>query len=114
MTTSGTITMTMTELDRLKVVQAVCERRLKPGQAADRLALSVRTSSSPGGSQKCSSSASREITHSANPVRSDVRQAILLPSGDTLSARSRTSIPRKFTGERGYLSVRGLFYLPAL
>ena len=38
----GTITMSMTELDRLKVVQAVCERRLKPGQAADRLALSVR------------------------------------------------------------------------
>ncbi|MGF6965204.1 hypothetical protein OKW43_002209 [Paraburkholderia sp. WC7.3g] len=36
------ITMTMTELDRLKVVQAVCERRLKPGQAADPLALSVR------------------------------------------------------------------------
>ncbi|MGF6609458.1 hypothetical protein OKW45_004380 [Paraburkholderia sp. WSM4175] len=26
----------------MKVVQAVCERRLKPGQAADRLALSVR------------------------------------------------------------------------
>ena len=42
MNTSGTITMSMTELDRLKVVQAVCERRLKPGQAADRLALSVR------------------------------------------------------------------------
>ncbi|MGF6811294.1 hypothetical protein OKW30_006486 [Paraburkholderia sp. Clong3] len=42
MNASGTITMSMTELDRLKVVQAVCERRLKPGQAADRLALSVR------------------------------------------------------------------------
>jgi hypothetical protein len=38
----GTITMSMRELDRLKVVQAVCERRLKPGQAADRLSLSVR------------------------------------------------------------------------
>jgi transposase len=34
--------MSMTELDRLKVVQAVCERRLKPGQAADRLAQFVR------------------------------------------------------------------------
>jgi len=42
MNASGTITMSMTEPDRLKVVQAVCERRLKPGQAADRLALSVR------------------------------------------------------------------------
>ncbi|WGS51705.1 ISNCY family transposase (plasmid) [Paraburkholderia sp. D15] len=42
MNATGTITMSMTELDRLKVVQAVCERRLKPGQAADRLALSVR------------------------------------------------------------------------
>jgi len=42
MNVSGTITMSMTELDRLKVVQAICERRLKPGQAADRLALSVR------------------------------------------------------------------------
>ncbi|WP_332258128.1 helix-turn-helix domain-containing protein [Burkholderia sp. WSM2232] len=42
MNVSGTITLSMTELDRLKVVQAVCERRLKPGQAADRLALSVR------------------------------------------------------------------------
>lgn len=42
MNATGTITMSMTELDRLKVVQAVCERRLKPGQAADRLALNVR------------------------------------------------------------------------
>jgi hypothetical protein len=38
----GTITMSMHELDRLKVIQAVCESRLKPGQAADRLVLSVR------------------------------------------------------------------------
>jgi hypothetical protein len=42
MNASGTITMSMTELDRLKVVQAVCERRLKPGQAAGRLSFSVR------------------------------------------------------------------------
>ena len=42
MNASGTITMPMTELDRLKVLQAVCERRLKPSQAADRLALCVR------------------------------------------------------------------------
>lgn len=42
MNASGTIAMPMTELDRLKVVQAVCERRLKPGRAAERLGLSVR------------------------------------------------------------------------
>ncbi len=34
--------MTMRELDRLKVIQAVTEARLKPGQAAERLGLSVR------------------------------------------------------------------------
>lgn len=39
MNASGTISMSMTKLDRLKVVQAVCERRLKLGQAAGRLAL---------------------------------------------------------------------------
>ncbi|WP_419683765.1 helix-turn-helix domain-containing protein [Burkholderia theae] len=36
------ITMTMRELDRFKVIEAVAECRLKPGQAADRLRLSVR------------------------------------------------------------------------
>ncbi len=36
------ITMTMRELDRLKVIQAVTEARLKPGQAAERLGLCVR------------------------------------------------------------------------
>jgi hypothetical protein len=39
MTTSGTITMTMTELDRLKMVQAIVEMGLKPGRAAERLGL---------------------------------------------------------------------------
>ncbi|MFP3244729.1 MAG: ISNCY family transposase [Paraburkholderia sp.] len=34
--------MTMRELDRLKVIQAVTEARLKPGQAAERLGLCVR------------------------------------------------------------------------
>jgi transposase len=34
--------MTMREVDRLKVIEAVAECRLKPGQAADRLSLSVR------------------------------------------------------------------------
>lgn len=34
--------MTMREVDRLKVIEAVAECRLKPGQAADRLGLSVR------------------------------------------------------------------------
>ncbi|MCA8495752.1 helix-turn-helix domain-containing protein, partial [Burkholderia arboris] len=42
MNATGTITMTMREVDRLKVIEAVAERRLKPGQAADRLSLSVR------------------------------------------------------------------------
>jgi transposase len=36
------ITMTMREVDRLKVIEAVTEARLKPGQAAERLGLSVR------------------------------------------------------------------------
>ncbi len=34
--------MTMREVDRLKVIEAVAECRLKPGQAAERLGLSVR------------------------------------------------------------------------
>lgn len=42
MNATGTITMTMREVDRLKVIEAVAECRLKPGQAADRLKLSVR------------------------------------------------------------------------
>lgn len=37
-----TMTMTMREVDRLKVIEAVAECRLKPGQAAERLKLSVR------------------------------------------------------------------------
>ena len=42
MNSNGTITMSMRELDRLKVIQAVAEARLKPGRAAERLGLSVR------------------------------------------------------------------------
>lgn len=42
MNVTGTITMTMREVDRLKVIEAVAECRLKPGQAAERLDLSVR------------------------------------------------------------------------
>jgi transposase len=42
MKTTGTITMTMREVDRLKVIEAVTEARLKPGKAAERLGLSVR------------------------------------------------------------------------
>ena len=42
MNATGTITMTMREVDRFKVIQAVTEARLKPGQAAERLGLSVR------------------------------------------------------------------------
>lgn len=36
------VTLTMRELDRLKVIQAVVEMGLKPGRAAERLGLSVR------------------------------------------------------------------------
>ncbi|WP_321918067.1 MULTISPECIES: ISNCY family transposase [unclassified Paraburkholderia] len=36
------VTLTMRELDRLKVIQAVAETGLKPGRAAERLGLSVR------------------------------------------------------------------------
>ncbi|SIO69752.1 Helix-turn-helix domain-containing protein [Burkholderia sp. GAS332] len=38
----GTITMSMRELDRLKVIQAVIEERLMPWRAAERLGLSRR------------------------------------------------------------------------
>ena len=36
------ITMTMRELDRLKMIQAVAETGLKPGRAAERLGLTTR------------------------------------------------------------------------
>jgi transposase len=42
MNATGTITMTMREIDRFKVIEAVMVRRLKPGQAAGRLGLSIR------------------------------------------------------------------------
>lgn len=42
MNATGTITMTVREVDRIKVIQAVTEGRLKPGQAAARLELTVR------------------------------------------------------------------------
>ncbi|SEI28661.1 Transposase [Paraburkholderia hospita] len=42
MNATGTITMTMREVDRFKVIQAVTEARLKPGHAAERLGLGVR------------------------------------------------------------------------
>jgi hypothetical protein len=42
MTRTGTITMSMRELDRLKMIQAIVEMGLKPGPAAERLGLSVR------------------------------------------------------------------------
>ncbi len=37
-----TITMTMREIDRAKTIQAVVDRMLRPGQAAQRLGLSRR------------------------------------------------------------------------
>ena len=42
MNQAGSITMTMRALDRLKVIQQVVDRNLKPGQAASRLGLTVR------------------------------------------------------------------------
>jgi len=42
MATSGTITMSMQELDRLKLIQAVIDGNLKPGQAGLRLNLTTR------------------------------------------------------------------------
>ena len=36
------VTLNMRELDRLKVIQAVMDRVLKPGRAAERLSLTVR------------------------------------------------------------------------
>jgi hypothetical protein len=41
-TRAATITMTMREADRLKMIQAVVDRMLRVGQAAQRLGLSPR------------------------------------------------------------------------
>jgi hypothetical protein len=41
MNVTGTITMTMREVDRLKVIEAVVEQRLKPWRAAERLGLTA-------------------------------------------------------------------------
>jgi site-specific recombinase XerD len=42
MTTSGTISMTMREVDRLRTIQSVVDGMLMPWQAAERLHLSRR------------------------------------------------------------------------
>jgi transcriptional regulator with GAF, ATPase, and Fis domain len=42
MTRTGTITMSMQEFDRLKVIEAVAEARLMTWRAAERLGLSRR------------------------------------------------------------------------
>ncbi|WP_341319244.1 hypothetical protein WN982_30335 [Paraburkholderia sp. IMGN_8] len=42
MTTSGTITMTMREVDRLRTIQSVVDGMLMTRQAAERLQLSRR------------------------------------------------------------------------
>ncbi|KDB07399.1 integrase, catalytic region [Burkholderia sp. lig30] len=42
MNATGTITMTMRELDRFKVIQDVADGRLKPWRAAERLGLPIR------------------------------------------------------------------------
>ncbi|OWW18700.1 helix-turn-helix domain-containing protein [Noviherbaspirillum denitrificans] len=42
MAKNETITMSMREIDRLKVIQAVVDRNLKPMQAAQRLGLTTR------------------------------------------------------------------------
>lgn len=41
-TAAATITMTMREADRLKTIQAVVDRMLRVGQAAQRLGISRR------------------------------------------------------------------------
>lgn len=46
--TCGWVTMSMRELDRLKVIEAIIEGRLKPAAAAQRLRLT--TSGAPAGS----------------------------------------------------------------
>lgn len=38
----GLVTISMNELQRVKIIEAVTDGRLKPGQAAGRLGLSVR------------------------------------------------------------------------
>jgi hypothetical protein len=38
----GFVTVSMRELDRLKVIQAIVNRMLKPGLAAERLYLTIR------------------------------------------------------------------------
>lgn len=53
----GTITMSMRELDRLTVIQAVIEERLMPWRAAERLGLSRR-----------------QVERLANRYRCEVRQ----------------------------------------
>lgn len=47
MTRIGAITMTMRELDRLKIFQALTESNLTPGQAAKRLGLTTRRCNRP-------------------------------------------------------------------
>lgn len=42
MNATGTITMSMRELDRLKAVEAIVEQRLMPRRAAERLGISRR------------------------------------------------------------------------
>ena len=42
MNRTGIVTMSMQELDRIKVIQAVVDGNLKPGRAAERLGLTVR------------------------------------------------------------------------
>jgi hypothetical protein len=42
MVDEGILAMSTTERDRLRVIEAVCERRMKQGQAGERLGLSVR------------------------------------------------------------------------
>ncbi|WP_179254864.1 hypothetical protein [Burkholderia sp. AU15512] len=42
MNATGTITMTMRELDRFKVIQDVADSKLKPWRAAERLELTTR------------------------------------------------------------------------
>lgn len=42
MATTGTITMSMREIDRLKIIQAIVDGNLKPIRAAERLQMTTR------------------------------------------------------------------------
>ncbi|PRG46569.1 hypothetical protein C6V06_28480 [Burkholderia gladioli] len=67
MNATGTITMTMRELDSLKVIQAAVATGLKSGRAAERLGLTVGQSA---------------LT--SKPASASRRKPMICPSGESL------------------------------